>query len=111
LPVCTLEALATNSGLSVAEIAAQLGIPARTLARRRSEGRLSFEESERTLRLAMIFEQTRSLFDGNAQGALEWLQTPKRALSGARPLDYAATELGAREVEDLIGRLEHGVFS
>jgi uncharacterized protein (DUF2384 family) len=27
------------------------------------------------------------------------------------PLDYAETEIGAREVEDLLGRIEYGVYS
>jgi uncharacterized protein (DUF2384 family) len=34
-----------------------------------------------------------------------------RALGGRSPLDFAQTEPGAREVENVIGRLEHGVFS
>jgi uncharacterized protein (DUF2384 family) len=32
-------------------------------------------------------------------------------LGDVAPLEMAATETGAREVENLIGRLEHGVFS
>ena len=37
--------------------------------------------------------------------------TPQRALGGAIPLDIAKTEVGAREVEQIIGRLEQGVFT
>jgi uncharacterized protein (DUF2384 family) len=35
----------------------------------------------------------------------------QKGLGGKTPLEYADTEPGAREVEDLLGRLEHGVFS
>ncbi len=35
---------------------------------------------------------------------------PVRGLNNARPIDYARTDYGAREVRNLIGRLEHGVF-
>jgi len=32
-------------------------------------------------------------------------------LGGETPLEYAETEVGAREVEDLLGRIEYGVYS
>ena len=68
-------------------------------------------ESDRLLRTARLFRLAVDLFDGDRQAARQWLQTPKRALGGATPLDHAATEVGAREVEDLVGRAEHGVVS
>ena len=52
-----------------------------------------------------------TLFEGDNAAALRWLTAPRKALEGKTPLAYARTELGAREVEDLIGRLEHGVIS
>jgi putative toxin-antitoxin system antitoxin component (TIGR02293 family) len=51
------------------------------------------------------------LFEGDVKAAKKWLQTPQRALGGAVPLEFASTEAGAKEVENLIGRLEHGVFT
>jgi putative toxin-antitoxin system antitoxin component (TIGR02293 family) len=51
------------------------------------------------------------LFEGDADAARRWLTTPSKELDNTAPLDFARTELGAREVEDLIGRLEHGVFT
>jgi len=54
----------------------------------------------------------RFLFTGTlSASAAHWLHTPKRALGGAAPIEYADTEPGVREIQDLIGRLEHGVFS
>ena len=52
-----------------------------------------------------------SLFGGDRALAMEWLEAPARALAGHTPLQFARSEIGAREVEDLIGRLEHGVLS
>lgn len=74
-------------------------------------GRVAKEESERLLRLAMIHEQAVNLFEGDATAASDWLARPRKALGGKSPLEAGETEIGAREVEDLIGRLEHGVFS
>jgi len=106
-----LVSFAANSGIGLAALAETLCIPERTLARRRVAGRLAPEESERLLRLSSIFEKTVELFEGDVPAAVHWLSTPKRVLEGRPPLEYARTEVGARQVENLIGRLEHGVFS
>ena len=58
-----------------------------------------------------VFGKALKLFEGNSQSAEKWLSSPKVALGGAVPAKLAKTESGAREVETLIGRLEHGVFS
>ena len=111
LPYKALLSLAATSGLSVPQIASTLGIPERTLARRRVAGRLAPTESERLLRVSALFEKAVELFEGDVPGAVTWLTNPQRALGRQTPLAYARTEPGAREVEDLIGRLEDGVFS
>jgi putative toxin-antitoxin system antitoxin component (TIGR02293 family) len=106
-----LQAFVSNSGLDLLALATLIGIPERTLARRRSAGRLAPEESERLLRISNIFEKAVELFEGDADAAVLWLTTPKKALNGQQPLQYSRTEPGAREVENLIGRVEHGVFT
>jgi putative toxin-antitoxin system antitoxin component (TIGR02293 family) len=106
-----LRLLESRSGMPVARIAAIVGIPERTLARRRNSGRLTSDESERLLRVSGVFEKAVDLCEGNRAAALKWLTSPKKALENETPLLYSRTELGAREVENLIGRLEHGVFS
>ena len=110
LPFKTLESLSLESGISVGELASIVEIPERTLARRKAAGRLGREESERLLRLSSIFEKAVQLFNGDVQEAVSWLRRPRRVLANHTPLAYSATELGAREVENLIGQLEHGVF-
>ena len=99
------------SGLPKHGIADVLQIPPRTLARRRASGRLSPQESERLLRLAALFQKAVVLFEGDVERARAWFTRPVRALGYEEPLNYAKTELGAREVEHVIGRLEHGVFT
>lgn len=92
-------------------IAEVLLIPTRTVHRRKAEGRLRPDESDRLLRLTRLFGRAIELFEGDNVAALEWLRSPSRALGGATPLTMSKTEPGALEVERLIGRLEHGVFS
>jgi putative toxin-antitoxin system antitoxin component (TIGR02293 family) len=106
-----LERLRQNVGLSRNEMSELVQIRPRTLDRRKKEGRLHPDESDRLLRASRVFGRAIALFEGNAEGALRWLSSSQRALGGAVPLEMARTEIGAREVEALIGRLEHGVFS
>ena len=81
------------------------------MTRRKADGRFLSSESDRLLRAARLFAQTLELFDGNREAATGWLIAAQSSLGDAAPLDLARTEFGSREVERLIARLEHGVFS
>lgn len=93
------------------EIAALLSIAPTTLTRRKKEGLLHADESDRVVRLARLKDSALALTRGDDAAAISWLKTPLPILGGESPLEHAGTELGARDVEDLIGRLRHGVFS
>lgn len=110
-PYEVLESLRENTGLSMGEIARLVQINPRTLSRRKQEGRLHPDESDRVLRLSRVYGRTLGLFGGDLGKARHWLSTPKVALGGESPLDYASVDVGAQEVVDLIGRIEHGVPS
>jgi putative toxin-antitoxin system antitoxin component (TIGR02293 family) len=107
----TLQTFESRTGLALSRLAATIGIPERTLARRKVSRRLTPDESERLLRISAIFEDAVDLFEGDVAAAVNWLNTPRKVLGDRSPLAYARTETGAREVENLIGRLEHGIFS
>lgn len=111
LPFATLRKFESTSGLDPTLLVSVLGIPQRTLARRRIAGRLAPDESERLLRIATVYEKAVALFAGDSPAAVQWLTSPKKALAGEIPLRYSRTEPGAREVENLLGRIEYGVFS
>lgn len=100
-----------NLNLSLGEVADLIQVPQRTLTRRQEEGRLEVEESDRLLRASRVFAKAIELFEGDVEGARAWLSKGQRSLGGATPLDLAKTEVGSREVESLIGRLEHGIPS
>jgi len=81
-----------------------------TLHRRKKTGQLDRAESDRLVRYARLFARAAAAL-GGPEGARSWLVAPAVALQGESPLDFADTEIGAREVENLLGRLQHGVFS
>jgi putative toxin-antitoxin system antitoxin component (TIGR02293 family) len=99
------------SDLPWEQVAHFVAIPERTLARRQHAGKLRPEESDRVWRACAIFDMAVDLFEGDAAAARRWLVTPQSGLGGEIPLELAATEVGAREVENLIGRLEYGVVA
>jgi putative toxin-antitoxin system antitoxin component (TIGR02293 family) len=105
-----LERFQRNIALTTEQLAALIQVNPRTLARRRSEGKLAADESDRLVRASRLFGLALALFEGDGDAAREWLAARAPALGGVTPLAAAETEAGAREVEALIGRLEHGVF-
>lgn len=82
-------------------------IPLATYRRRKRV--LKLEESERTERLARVIATANYVWNGDKNGAHEFLMTPHPMLDDQRPIDVALTELGAREVEDILGSLFYGI--
>jgi putative toxin-antitoxin system antitoxin component (TIGR02293 family) len=111
LPFQALKRFEKESGLPTSTITRILRLPRRTLSRRKTAGKLSGLESERLMRLVGLYQKALDLFEGNAAAARNWLSSRNRALGRRTPLTLAETEQGARVVEDLIGRLEYGVYS
>lgn len=108
VPREAFERIRGDLGVSTEELAEVLGIPARTLARRTE--RFKPDESERLLRVGSAVHKAMEVLE-DRQSVRRWMTQPKRALEGLTPLRCCDTEIGAREVEALLGRIEHGVFS
>jgi putative toxin-antitoxin system antitoxin component (TIGR02293 family) len=105
-----LETLQNSIDLPFEQLAAKLSISRSTLQRRKAAGRLSPDESDKVMRLSRLLEHATNVF-GDVERARAWLKFPQRGLGGAIPLDYAETEVGAREVDDLLGRIEYSVYT
>jgi putative toxin-antitoxin system antitoxin component (TIGR02293 family) len=97
--------------LTDGELAGILDVSERTLSRlRRSKKRLSASAGDRLYRLIHIFSFAREVLEDDV-AARNWLHQPQVGLGGRIPLDFIKTEAGAREVEDLLGRIEYSVVS
>ena len=105
LPYAALEAVGKRYGVPVARLAQVLGLPARTLARRKKERRLSAEESDRLVRLARVVERAQEVFE-DLEVALDWLKSPNAALAGVTPLSLLDIDIGAESVLDTLGRIQ-----
>ena len=110
LPYRSLESVRARLRLSVPEAADVLHMPTRTMARRRQERKLDPDQSDRLYRIARVAGQAVSVF-GAEDKATTWLQRPNGALNGEPPIRLLDTDVGARQVEDILGRIEHGIVS
>lgn len=110
LPVQELHDLQASLDVPMEKLFPMLGISKATLHRRKAGGRLGPAESDRVVRFARLMGTAVEVLESE-ENARQWLTSPQFGLGGAVPLDYAETEVGAREVEDLLGRIEYGVYS
>ena len=110
-PFGTLDKLQQHTGLTMDVVLLLVRIPARTLARRKVDGKLSPDESERVYRVITVFRAIIKLFDGNTYGARKWFESPCRALGAKTPQEMIITEVGAQRVLTIVGRLEYGVYT
>ena len=110
LDFAELEALRDQLDLPLDRLTSLLGLARATVHRRKAGGRLTSDESDKVVRFARLLGHAVHLF-GSIEDARLWLKSPQRGLGGAVPLDYAQTEAGAREVENLLGRIDYGVYS
>lgn len=107
LPVSSVDRVKDLIGINRSAVSQILQISSRTLSRR---SKLRQDVSERVLRIGTLFQRALEVL-GSRERAEKWFRSPKKALGNQTPLEFAETELGSREVEDLLGRLEHGVYS
>lgn len=108
-PHAVLQNVMRASGLTLEELASALDLSSRSLQRRR-RGRLARFESDRLYRMARLMALARETL-GEGGRAMRWLKRANRALGGVAPLAAIDTELGARQVENILGRIAYGGIS
>jgi putative toxin-antitoxin system antitoxin component (TIGR02293 family) len=110
LPTRAVDAVLASGLLDPQELY-ELVVPRRTLAHRRERRqRLTPEQSDRLARVVRVMARAEESLGDEAKAA-RWLRKPNRALAGRRPIDLLESDIGARMVERLLTRIEHGVYS
>lgn len=89
-------------------LARALAVSERTLHRRRAQGVLSSEESDRLLVVAGVYELAVRALDGE-EPASSWLTTPHALFAGETPLEHMDTLAGMEEVRAALYHLEYGM--
>jgi putative toxin-antitoxin system antitoxin component (TIGR02293 family) len=110
LPYGAFIFLANKLHIGREEASSALTISNRTLIRRKAGNRFKADESDRIARLARITAKAIETL-GTEEKATNWLRKPNRALGGFVPLHLTSTDIGARQVEDVLAKIEYGIFS
>lgn len=106
-----VERIKAHASLTDAELARLLGIGEATLRRARAaDGTLDAPTSDRLYRLSKVIAIAEEVLESTSN-AMTWLRRPQPALAGKVPLDLLTTEAGADEVETLLRRIDHGVYT
>jgi putative toxin-antitoxin system antitoxin component (TIGR02293 family) len=106
-PQPVLKEVMESAGLNMEELAEALGVSLRSLQRRKGQGKLAADESDRIYRLARMIALAKH-YIGDAAKAGRWIKKPNRALGGKRPIEMLNTEPGARRVEAVLGIIAYG---
>lgn len=110
LSVAAFDRFSALTGVSREQLASAIHTTTRTIARRREANKpLDAVTGERLIRIAQLYERASEVL-GDDDLAKQWMLTPREVLGGQSPFGLAASEIGVQEVEDLLLRVEHGVF-
>jgi putative toxin-antitoxin system antitoxin component (TIGR02293 family) len=111
LPVAAMDAFKQQAMLSDAELAQLIGVSEKTLSRARAgHGKLDPIASDRLYRVVRLVVLAAEVLE-STQAALRWLKRAQVGLGSATPLAMMTTDAGSAEVEKLLLRIEHGVYS
>jgi len=110
IPFTAIRIVKSKLELSDSEFAKILGISLRTLHRKKeTHQKLSITEGDRLYRVLRIFALAGEVLESDEM-AKRWLHKPQHGLGGRVPMELVETEAGAREVEDLLEKIEFGVI-
>ena len=112
VPVADAVAVMQTWSIPVAKFAQVLGVSPRKWSRVCSEAPeaiLSPVESDRLMRAWRIFEHAKAVFEDD-KGVAAWFAAPNPALFGETPLSMLDTDAGVHEVDNILTRLEFGVY-
>jgi putative toxin-antitoxin system antitoxin component (TIGR02293 family) len=107
LEISAVEAFVRSGAISYGEIY-EIVMPRKTLSNRRTVGTLTADQSDKLVRVGRIISKAETTF-GSAEKAAQWLRRPTQPLNGEQPLQMLDTEAGARVVEELLLKIDHGI--
>ena len=108
LPFAALSAVMQQYGISRDVLCDILHLSPRNFLRRKEQKRLSPDESDRLYRLARVLAHANRVFEDPDESA-DWIQTPNAALGKQQPLSLLDTDIGVQQVDQVLGRIEHGI--
>jgi putative toxin-antitoxin system antitoxin component (TIGR02293 family) len=101
--------VASMARLTDIELARILNMSVRNLHRLKTDDKLARDSSERLLLLTNLLRHGLNVFDNDTETLSDWLRSPIRELNSQSPLNLLDTTTGFGLVDDVLGRIEHGI--
>jgi len=108
LPFASLMAVMDGYGISRDALCRILHLSPRNFLRRREQKRLAPDESDRLYRLARVIAHANRVFEDPADSA-DWIHAPNLTLGKREPVALLDTNIGVQRIDDVLGRIEHGI--
>ncbi|RRB09349.1 type II RES/Xre toxin-antitoxin system antitoxin [Larkinella rosea] len=109
MPRVEADRVAELAGLTDIELARILNMSIRNLHRLKPDDKMARDASERLLLLTNLLRHGLDVFDGDAETLADWLRSPIRELNSQSPIYLLDTTTGFGLVDDVLGRIEHGI--
>ncbi|RSK49874.1 type II RES/Xre toxin-antitoxin system antitoxin [Hymenobacter rigui] len=111
ISVQAVRALQQHLGFSNKEMSVVLGVSESTLARREQTRKpLTLDEGEKAIQLSAVLAKGMEVFE-DEEDLHFWLNSPVPALGGQKPKHLLHSVIGRNQVQDVLGRIQHGHFS
>lgn len=106
-PAASIKVLQNHLSFNESEMAQMVSLSSKTFRERKlfkgNEGNHAYTVA----RIIVVAEEAL----GDRTAAREWLQAKQTSLGNRIPLKLISTSAGAQAVEDVLGRIKHGVYS
>lgn len=103
-------AIVAETGLNLTEFSALLPVSKRTIEKTKNNELLSPQVTDRVLQIASLYNHGSRILGGNPRFQ-EWLNSPILALGSKKPITFINNDTGISMISDILGRIEHGVYS
>lgn len=111
IPKASIDELATHLGISRKSMAEDiLSVSVKTLERKAKTAKMDKKSSSHALEIAKIMQHAYEVFEDEQKVKL-WVNHSNKALDGKKPVQLLDTLTGLNMVNDILTRIEEGVYS
>lgn len=110
LPVSAIDSFSKMMGIPMTEIAPMLNLSYKTLTRKKRTETFDPAISSLVYEIVATYARAIDIF-GDTEKVSQWFGRANRALANQRPIELLKTMTGINLVNQILGRIEEGVYS
>jgi len=107
----SIDQLASNLGISRKSMAENiLDVSVKTMERKSAEDKVDKKTSSHAIEIARVMQHAYQVFE-DEEKVKRWINRENKGLNGIKPISLFDTLTGLNLVNDILGRIEEGVYS